>query len=51
MLILIKTNSLDMELDRTGVSLLSDGSFGRNVVIFVVDMSSSAHLIIKEKTF
>ena len=49
MLILIKTNSLDMELDRTGVCLLSDGSFGRNVVIFVVDMSSSAHVDNKGK--
>ena len=49
MVILIKTNSLDMELDRTGVYLLSDGSFGRNVVIFGVDMSSSAHVDSKGK--
>ena len=27
--------------DRSGVYLLTDGSFGRNVVIFGVDMSSS----------
>ena len=38
-----------MELDRTGVYLLSDGSFGRNVVIFGVDMSSSAHVDNKGK--
>ena len=36
---------------RTGVYLLPDGSFGRNVVIFGVDMSSSAHVDNKGKTF
>ena len=35
--------------DRTGVYLLPDGSFGRNVVIFGVDMSSSAHVDNKGK--
>ena len=30
--------------DRTGVYLVPDGSFGRNVVIFGVDMTSSAHV-------
>ena len=34
---------------RTGVYLLRDGSFGRNVVIFGVDMSSSAHVDNKRK--
>ena len=38
-----------MELDRTGVYLLSDGSFGRNVVIFGVDMNSSVHVDNKGK--
>ena len=35
--------------DRTGVYLLPDSSFGRNVVIFGVDMSSSAHVDNKGK--
>ena len=35
--------------DRTGVYLLPDGSFGRNVVIFGVDMSLSAHVDNKGK--
>ena len=43
MLILIRTHIPDTEFDRTRVYLLPDGSFGRNVVISGVDMSSSAH--------
>ena len=34
---------------RTGVSLLPDGSFDRNVVIFRIDMFSSAHVDNKGK--
>ena len=34
---------------RTGIYLLPGGSFGRNVVILGVDMSSSAHVDNKEK--
>ena len=50
MLILIRTNILDtVEFDGTGAYLLPDGSFGRNVVIFGVDMSSSAHVDNKGK--
>ena len=50
MLILIRTNILDtVEFDRTGAYLLPDGSFGRNVVIFGVDMSLSAHVDNKGK--
>ena len=46
MLILIKTNILDMELDliEQGLYLLPTGRFGRNVIIFGVDMSSSVHV-------
>ena len=35
--------------DRTGVYLLPDGSFGRNVVIFGADMNSSVHIDNKGK--
>ena len=50
MLILIRTNILDtVEFDGTGAYLLPDGSFGRNVVIFGVDMSLSAHVDNKGK--
>ena len=35
--------------DRTGIYLLPHGSFGRNVVIFGVDMSSSPHVDNKGK--
>ena len=37
--------------DRSSVYLLFDGSFGRNVVIFGVDMSSSVHVDNKGKDF
>ena len=50
MLILIRTNILDtVEFDGTGAYLLPDGSFGRNVVIFGVDMNSSVHIDNKGK--
>ena len=50
MLILIRTNILDtVEFDRTGAYLLPYGSFGRNAVIFGVDMSSAAHVNNKGK--
>ena len=35
--------------DRTGIYLPPDGSFGRNIVTFGVDMSSSAHVYNKGK--
>ena len=35
--------------DRSGVYLLHDGSFGRNVIIFGVNMSSSVHVDNKRK--
>ena len=35
--------------DRSAVYLLPDGGFGRNVVIFGVDISSSAHVVNKGK--
>ena len=39
-----KYSGYGIGFDRTGFYLLPDGSFGRNVVIFGVDMSSSAHV-------
>ena len=44
-----KYSGYGIGFDRTGVYLLPDGSFGRNVVIFGVDMSSSAHVNNKGK--
>ena len=38
-----KYSGYGIGFDETGIYLLPDGSFGRNVVIFGVDMSSSAH--------
>ena len=38
-----------VEFDGTGAYLLPDGSFGRNVVIFGVDMNSSVHIDNKGK--
>ena len=44
-----KYSGYGIGFDRTGVFLLPDGSFGRNVVIFGVDMSSSVHVDNKGK--
>ena len=44
-----KYSGYGIGFDRTGIYLLPDGSFGRNVVIFEVDMSSSAHVDNKGK--
>ena len=44
-----KYSGYGIEFDRTGVCLLSDGSFGRNVVIFEIDLSSSVHVDNKGK--
>ena len=44
-----KYSGYGIGFDRTGIYLLPDGSFGRNVVIFGVDMSSSAHVDNKGK--
>ena len=44
-----KYSGYGIGFDRTGVYLLPDGSFGRNVVIFGVDMSSSVHVNNKRK--
>ena len=44
-----KYSGYGIGFDRTGVYLLPDGSFGRNVVIFGVDMSSSVHVDNKGK--
>ena len=44
-----KYSGYGIGFDRTGVYLLPDGCFGRNVVIFGVDMSSSAHVENKGK--
>ena len=44
-----KYSEYEIRFDKTGVYLLPDGSFGRNVVIFGVDMSSSAHVDSKGK--
>ena len=50
MLILIKTYSeYGIGFDRTGIYLLPNGTFGRNVVIFGVGMSSSVHVDNKVK--
>ena len=39
-----KYSGYGIGFDRTGIYLLPDGSFGRNVVIFGVDMNSSVHV-------
>ena len=44
-----KYSEYGIGFDRNGIYLLPDGSFGRNVVIFGVDMSSSAHIDNKRK--
>ena len=44
-----KYSGYEIGFDRTGVYFLPDGCFGRNVVIFGVDMSSSAHVDNKGK--
>ena len=44
-----KYSGYGIGFDRTGIYLLPDGSFGRNVVIFGVDMSSSVHVDNKGK--
>ena len=44
-----KYSGYGIGFDRTGVFLLPDGSFGRNLVIFGVDMSSSVHVDNKGK--
>ena len=44
-----KYSGYGIRLDRTGVYLLPDGSFGINVVIFGVDMSLSVHVDNKGK--
>ena len=44
-----KYSGYGIGFDRTGVYLLPDGCFGRNVVIFGVDMSSSVHVDNKGK--
>ena len=44
-----KYSGYGIGFDRTGVYLLPDGCFGRNVVIFGVDMSSSVHVDDKGK--
>ena len=44
-----KYSGYGIGFDWTGVYLLPDGSFGRNIVIFGVDMSSSAHVDNKGK--
>ena len=44
-----KYSGYGIGFDRTGIYLLPDGSFGRNVVIFGVDMNSSVHVDNKGK--
>ena len=44
-----KYSGYGIGFDRTGIYLLPDGSFGRNAVIFGVDMSLSAHIDNKGK--
>ena len=44
-----KYSGYGIGFDRSGVFLLPDGSFGRNVVIFGVDMNSSVHVDNKGK--
>ena len=44
-----KYSGYGIGFDRTSVCLLPDGSFGRNVVIFRVDMNSSVHIHNKRK--
>ena len=44
-----KYSGYGIGFDRSSVYLLPDGSFGRNVVIFGVDMSSSVHVNNKRK--
>ena len=46
-----KYSRYEIGFDRSSVYLLLDGSFGRNVVIFGVDMSSSVHDDNKGKDF
>ena len=45
MLILINTNILDIVLDLIEKKLFPVGNgFGRNCIVFIVDMSSSVHI-------
>ena len=44
-----KYSGYGIGFDKSGVYLLPDGSFGRNVVIFGVDMNSSVHIDNKGK--
>ena len=45
MLILINTNILDIVLDLIEKELFPVGNgFGRNCIVFIVDMSSSVHI-------
>ena len=44
-----KYSGYGIRFDRTGLYLLPDGSFGRNVLIFGVDKNSSAHVDNKGK--
>ena len=44
-----KYSGYEIGFDRSGVYLLPDGSFGRNVLTFGVDMSTSCHVDNKEK--
>ena len=44
-----KYSGYEIGFDRTGIYLLHDDSFGRNVVIFGVDMNSSVHVDNKGK--
>ena len=44
-----KYSGYETEFDRTGLYLLPSGRFGRNVIIFGVDMSLSVHVDNKEK--
>ena len=44
-----KYSGYGIGFDRTGIYLLPDGSFGRNVKIFGVDMNSSIHVDKKGK--
>ena len=44
-----KYSGYGIGFDRTGIYLLPDGSFGRNVIFFGVDMNSSIHVDNKGK--
>ena len=46
-----KYSGFGIGFDRTGVYLLPDGGFGRNVVIFGVDMNWYVHVEIKKNNF